>query len=311
MRFANSIISRIKKLVKSTRRAEVLDDIGPFGALFSLKRYKNPILVSSADGVGTKLDMAIRLKNLKSIGVDLVAMNVNDILAMGAEPLFFLDYVGLGLGQKQFLFTLIRGMTRGCKLAGCALVGGETAEMPDVYGGNRMGLAGFAVGVVEKEKIIDGSKIRSGDIILGFTSSGLHSNGFSLVNKILKPSRDLLRPTRIYVRSILPVMKRCILHGAAHITGGGLYDNLHRILPSRVDAIINKDSWLVPKIFFEIQKKSGISGREMFRTFNMGIGFVLIVPGKSLATIKKLLINKERVFEIGYIAKGRGNVIIE
>jgi len=311
LNFANAIVPRIKKLVAETRRPEVVKDIGPFAALFKLKKYKNPVLVSSADGVGTKLQMALRLGILETVGIDLVAMNVNDVLAMGAEPLFFLDYIGIGRDQKKLIEPLVRGMAKGAKMAGAALVGGETAEMPGTYGGKRLGLAGFAVGVAEERAVIDGSKIKAGDIILGLASSGLHANGFSLVNRVLKPDKKLLTPTRIYVRSVLPVLKRFSVHGLAHITGGGLYDNISRILPRGLDAKVDSGAWLIPKIFRDIQKKSGISTREMFHTFNMGIGFVLIVPQESARAVASALSKSETVFYIGAIIKGSGRVIIE
>ena len=190
LKFANAIVPKIRKLISGTRRPEVLADIGPFAALFQLRKYKSPVLVASADGVGTKLAMALKLRALESIGVDLVAMNVNDVLAMGAEPLFFLDYVGLGRGQRKLLYPLIRGMAKGAKLSGAALVGGETAEMPGTYGGKRLGLAGFAVGVAEREGLVDGKNIRAGDAILGLASSGVHANGFSLINRIFKPKKE-------------------------------------------------------------------------------------------------------------------------
>ena len=311
LKFANAIVPKIRKLISGTRRPEVLADIGPFAALFQLRKYKSPVLVASADGVGTKLAMALKLRALESIGVDLVAMNVNDVLAMGAEPLFFLDYVGLGRGQRKLLYPLIRGMAKGAKLSGAALVGGETAEMPGTYGGKRLGLAGFAVGVAEREGLVDGKNIRAGDAILGLASSGVHANGFSLINRIFKPKKEFLVPTRIYVKSILPILKKFTVHGLAHITGGGLHDNIRRILPGRLNAVIKNDAWPIPSIFREIREKAGISEHEMFHTFNMGIGFVIIVPNELENPIMAALSKTERVFPIGTVIKGGGKVMIQ
>ncbi len=311
LKFANAIVPKIRELVKGTRRPEVLGDIGPFAALFQLKKYRNPVLVSSADGVGTKLAMALELQALESIGIDLVAMNVNDVLAMGAEPLFFLDYVGIGRDQRKLLYPLIRGMAKGAKLSGAALVGGETAEMPGTYGNKRLGLAGFAVGVAEREAVVNGKNIREGDAIIGLASSGLHANGFSLINRVFKPRKEFLVPTRIYVKSILPILKKFPIHGLAHITGGGLYDNIQRILPRRLNAVIKKDTWPIPSIFREIQRKTGISEHEMFHTFNMGVGFALIAPNEFQQPIMAALSKTERVFKIGTVAKGNGKVMIQ
>ena len=353
LKFASAIVPKIRKLISGTRRPEVLADIGPFAALFHLRKYRNPVLVSSADGIGTKLVMALKLRALESIGIDLVAMNVNDVLAMGAEPLFFLDYVGIGRGQRKLLYPLIRGMAKGAKLSGAALVGGETAEMPGTYGGKRLGLAGFAVGVAEREGLVDGKNIRAGDAILGLASSGVHANGFSLINRIFKPKKEFLVPTRIYVKSILPILKKFPVHpvttrtpnlsgrgkeknlkilseapgptcrhagfrsgcngvhGLAHITGGGLHDNIRRILPGRLNAVIKNDAWPIPSIFREIREKAGISEHEMFHTFNMGIGFVIIVPNELENPIMAALSKTERVFPIGTVIKGGGKVIIQ
>ncbi|OHA01736.1 MAG: hypothetical protein A3H71_02795 [Candidatus Sungbacteria bacterium RIFCSPLOWO2_02_FULL_48_13b] len=353
LKFASAIVPKIRKLISGTRRPEVLADIGPFAALFHLRKYRNPVLVSSADGIGTKLVMALKLRALESIGIDLVAMNVNDVLAMGAEPLFFLDYVGIGRGQRKLLYPLIRGMAKGAKLSGAALVGGETAEMPGTYGNKRLGLAGFAVGIAERSAVVNGKNIREGDALIGLASSGLHANGFSLINRVFKPRKKFLIPTRIYVKSILPILKRFSVHpvttrtphpsgrgeeknlkilseapgptgrhagfrsgcngvhGLAHITGGGLYDNIQRVLPRRLNAVIKKDTWPIPPIFREIQEMSGISEQEMFHTFNMGIGFVIIVPNKFENPITAALSKTEQVFRIGTITKGGGKVIIQ
>ncbi|MBI3627789.1 MAG: phosphoribosylformylglycinamidine cyclo-ligase [Candidatus Sungbacteria bacterium] len=309
-RFANKIVPQIKKLVKTTRRSEVIDDIGPFAALFQLQRYREPVLVSSADGVGNKLSMALALGKLDTIGIDLVAMNVNDVLAMGAEPLFFLDYIGLGKDQKKFLKPLIKGMVQGCQLAGCALIGGETAEMPGVYGKGKLGFAGFVVGVVEKKNIVDGKKIRAGDIILGLASSGIHANGFSLVNKMFKPDRSLLSPTKIYVSSVLKILRLLPVRGLVHVTGGGFFDNISRILPKNVDAHIKEGSWPIPRIFKAVQQKSKLTRDDMFHIFNMGIGFLIIFPKEQAFEAKRILEDTERAYIIGKIEKGNGSVII-
>ena len=353
LKFASAIVPKIRKLISGTRRPEVLADIGPFAALFHLRKYRNPVLVSSADGIGTKLVMALKLRALESIGIDLVAMNVNDVLAMGAEPLFFLDYVGIGRGQRKLLYPLIRGMAKGAKLSGAALVGGETAEMPGTYGNKRLGLAGFAVGIAERSAVVNGKNIREGDALIGLASSGLHANGFSLINRVFKPRKKFLIPTRIYVKSILPILKRFSVHpvttrtphpsgrgeeknlkilseapgptcrhagfrsgcngvhGLAHITGGGLHDNIQRILPKGLNAVIKKGTWPIPSIFSEIQEMSGISEYEMFHTFNMGVGFALIVPNKFETPIMAALSKTERVFPIGTVIKGGGKVIIQ
>ena len=290
------LVESIKPIVKETFRPEVMKGIGGFAGLFSLDltNYKNPVLVSATDGVGTKLKIAFSMDKHETVGIDLVAMSVNDIVVLGAEPLFFLDYLATGKLQREKMEKLIVGIAAGCKDAGCSLLGGETAEMPGFYNKGEYDLAGFAVGVVEKNEIIDGSKIRTGDTIIGFASSGLHSNGFSLVRKIIfeelkldlntkikgldkSLGEELLSPTRIYVQTILTLLKDIKLNGLAHITGGGLTENIPRILPSNCKAIINKDAWDKPPIFRFLQDKGGITDDEMFKVFNNGIGMAAVI----------------------------------
>jgi len=293
---ANQIVKKMKPLISNTSIPGVLGGIGGFGGLFSLteQNYKEPVLVSGTDGVGTKLKIAFDLDKHDSVGIDLVAMCVNDIVTCGAKPLFFLDYISIGKLSEKVVVELIEGITRGCKMAKCALLGGETAEMPGFYPEGEYDLAGFAVGIVEKDKIIDGKEIMEGDSIIGISSSGLHSNGFSLVRKVLLEEKrydlektvpslkktlgeELLVPTRIYVQPILCLLEKYKILGIAHITGGGLLENIPRILPERVSVQINQESWTKPPIFSLIQKEGKISDEEMYRTFNMGIGMVLVV----------------------------------
>jgi len=293
---ADHIVKKIKPLIGKTSIPGVLGDIGGFGGLFSLaeQKYKEPVLVSSTDGVGTKLKIAFALDKHDSVGIDLVAMCVNDIVTCGAKPLFFLDYISLGKLSEKVVVKLIKGITEGCKMAECALLGGETAEMPGFYLEGEYDLAGFAVGIVEKSKIIDGRKIKEGDSVIGIASNGLHSNGFSLVRKVLLESNkykiedkvssfgeylgeELLTPTKIYVHPVLHLLEKYKILGIAHITGGGLLENIPRILPEGVSVQINQKSWPKPTIFSLIQKEGEISDKEMYRTFNMGIGMVLVV----------------------------------
>jgi phosphoribosylformylglycinamidine cyclo-ligase len=288
----DALVDRIKPLAKKTMREGVLAGIGGFGALFEVpKHYQEPILVSGTDGVGTKLKLAFEWNAHETIGQDLVAMSVNDILVQGAESLFFLDYFACGKLSVETASTVIAGIAHGCELAGCALIGGETAEMPGMYPPGEYDLAGFAVGVVEKSKIIDGSSIQPGDVVIGIASSGAHSNGYSLIRKIIehaaaKPSdlidghslRELvMAPTQIYVKQLLKVMSSHTLKGLAHITGGGLVDNIPRVLPSNTQAVLQRDSWKLPALFRWLQTKGGVADAEMARVFNCGIGMVVIV----------------------------------
>jgi phosphoribosylformylglycinamidine cyclo-ligase len=316
-------VQKIKPYVKATFRPEVLTDIGGFGGLFALKKYKNPVLVSGTDGVGTKLKIAFLTNKHDSVGIDLVAMCVNDIVVQGAEPLFFLDYFATGRLKPQEHSDIVKGIAAGCKQSGCALIGGETAEMPSFYGEDEYDLAGFAVGVVEKKKLIDGSKIRPGDKLIGLASSGLHSNGYSLVRKVLLESSGytvndvlpelgknlgevLLTPTRIYAKTVLSLLKEFDIRGMAHITGGGITENAPRMLPKGTAALISKGTWNIPPVFTLLQKKAGVDDEEMYRDFNMGIGMVLAVPAKQAdAVMKKAKKLKEKAYLIGEIVKGK------
>ena len=326
----DQFVQKIKPFVKSTMRPEVLTDIGGFGGLFALKKYQNPVLVSGTDGVGTKLKVAFLMNRHDTVGIDLVAMCVNDIVVQGAEPLFFLDYFATGKLKPQEHAMVVKGIADGCRQAGCALIGGETAEMPSFYSPDEYDLAGFAVGVVEKKNLIDGSKIRPGDRLVGLASSGLHSNGYSLVRKVLFEKAGygvadtlselggptlgevLLTPTRIYAKTIMALMKDFDIRGAAHITGGGITENAPRILPKGTQALIRRSSWQTPPIFKLIQKKAGVDQDEMYRAFNMGIGMILAVPGKQLdKVIRKAEKLGEKAFPIGEVIKGKPGVKYE
>ncbi len=317
-------VEKIKPYVKSTFRKEVMTHIGGFGGLFALKRYRDPVLVSGTDGVGTKLKIAFLMNKHDTVGIDLVAMCVNDIIVQGAEPLFFLDYFATGKLKPQEHSDIVKGIAAGCRLSGCALIGGETAEMPSFYAQDEYDLAGFAVGVVEKKKIIAGSKIRPSDILVGLASSGLHSNGFSLVRKVLFEKAGygigdtlselghstlgevLLTPTKIYAKTIMALTREFDIRGMAHITGGGISENTPRMLPRGTQALIKKGSWDVPPIFKLIQKKANVNDHEMYRDFNMGIGMILAVPKKQAdAVMKKAAKLGEKTFLIGEIIKGK------
>jgi len=320
---ANQIVEKIKPLISKTSIPGVLGGIGGFGGLFSLAehKYKEPVLVSGTDGVGTKLKLAFALDKHDTVGIDLVAMSVNDIITCGAKPLFFLDYISIGKLSEKVVVELVKGVTEGCKIAGCTLLGGETAEMPGFYAGNEYDLAGFAVGVVEKSEIIDGREIQEGDSVIGIASNGLHSNGFSLVRKVLfeskkykmddklpffeKPlGRELLRPTRIYVSPVLHLLEKYKILGIAHITGGGIVENIPRILPEVVSVRIDQESWSTPPIFTFIQEEGEISDGEMYRTFNMGIGMVLIVSSNDASkVIDELKMAEYNSYLIGKVIK--------
>ncbi|MDD5253327.1 MAG: phosphoribosylformylglycinamidine cyclo-ligase [Candidatus Omnitrophica bacterium] len=313
--------SKIKTLVRKSFRKEVLTDIGGFGSFFKLEKnqYRNPVLVSSSDGVGTKLVIAKLANQHDTVGIDAVAMNVNDILCTGAEPLFFLDYVAFSKVKEDVLVDVVSGINKGCIESGCSLIGGETAQMPGMYQEGEYDIAGFCVGVVEKDKIINGDKIQAGDELIGIASSGLHSNGYSLVRKVLgaaelkRMSGQLLKPTRIYVQPVLKILQQSgqSVHGISHITGGAFYDKISRILPKDIDARIDKNSWSVPEIFRLIQNKGNVEDREMYHTLNMGIGMVLIVEKKaSPMIIKKLAELKLKSWIIGQAVKGNKTVEI-
>ena len=320
---ADEAVELLKPLAKRTLRPEVLSGLGGFGGLFALNqsKYKNTVLVSGTDGVGTKLKLAFELDSHETIGIDLVAMCVNDILVQGAEPLFFLDYLACGKLFPQKVEAVVKGISEGCLQSGCALLGGETAEMPGMYKTAEYDLAGFAVGAVEREKLIDGSKIEAGNVLLGLASSGVHSNGFSLVHKILAENSQsinstlpdtaetigeaLLTPTRIYVKSILKLLEAVDVRGMSHITGGGLPGNVPRMLPENTVAEIDKSAWPDLPIFSFLRKESGLPDEELFPVFNMGIGFVICVPESAEKIAKEILEqNGETVYRIGQIVSG-------
>ncbi len=316
---ASAFKSKLKPLVRSSFRREVLTDIGGFGSFFKFdkNKYKDPVLVSSSDGVGTKLMIAKLANQHDTVGIDAVAMNVNDILCSGAESLFFLDYVAFTKVKEGVLIDVVKGINDGCVEAGCSLIGGETAQMPGMYREGEYDIAGFCVGVVEKDKIINGSKIKASDTVIGIASSGLHSNGYSLVRKVLgatelkKMAAQLLEPTRIYVKPILELLRQsgAAVHGIAHITGGAFYDKISRILPKNIDVCIEKSSWRVPEIFRFIQYQGNVDDLEMYRTLNMGIGLVLIVQKEAASGImKKLSELKLKSWIIGAAVKGNKEV---
>ncbi len=318
---ADAFVKRIKPLLEKTVRPEVLGKIGGFSGLFMprLKSVKQPVLVSATDGVGTKLLLAEMLDRYDTVGIDLVAMCVDDVVVTGAEPLFFLDYIACGKLNDKILYALIKGITKGCQEAGCALIGGETAELPGMYEKGRFDLAGFCVGVVDRAKIIDGRLCRKGDKIIGLASSGLHSNGFSLVRKAFtqeelkgKLGLELLRPTRIYAGAILKILKNIRIKAMAHITGGGLIENVPRVLPSGLGAKIRKDSWPVPAIFRKIQDKSRLEDMEMFRTFNMGVGMALILgPQNARRALQFFEGTGEKAWTIGEVIEGAHEVVLQ
>lgn len=315
----NALVDRIKGVVKQTRRPEVMGGLGGFGALCALpQKYREPILVSGTDGVGTKLRLAMDLKRHDTIGIDLVAMCVNDLIVQGAEPLFFLDYYATGKLDVDTAASVITGIAEGCKQSGCALVGGETAEMPGMYHGDDYDVAGFCVGVVEKSEIIDGSKVGEGDVLIALAASGPHSNGYSLVRKILevsktdplttqlagKPLADhLLAPTKIYVKSILQLLENIEVHAIAHITGGGFWENIPRVLPQATQADIDESSWKWPDVFNWLQQAGNVSRYEMYRTFNCGVGMIIALPAENADNaIAQLNATGEVAWKIGKIS---------
>lgn len=323
-------VELIKNSVKSTYTKGVISDLGGFGGLFApdIKNMKEPVLVSGTDGVGTKLKLAFLMNKHDTVGQDCVAMCVNDVICSGAKPLFFLDYIALGKNIPEKVATIVKGVTDGCKMADCALVGGETAEMPGFYPEDEYDLAGFVVGIVDKEKIINSENINVGDKVIGIMSSGVHSNGFSLVRKVFdineKNINDykeelgkslgsaLLEPTKIYVKPVLKLLDKIDVKGISHITGGGFYENMPRMLKDDVSLIIHKNSYEIPEIFKLIQKEGDISQRDMYNTFNMGIGMALIVsPDNVQEAIKTLEQEGEKAFEIGEVIKGNKEVIIK
>lgn len=312
------LIDLIKPFAETTRRPEVLAGLGGFGALFELPldRYRRPVLVASTDGVGTKLKLAIEARRYDTIGIDLVAMCVNDLVVQGAEPLFFLDYYATGKLDTDAAAAVIQGIARGCEIAGAALVGGETAEMPGMYRDDDFDLAGFSVGVVEKSAIIDGSRVSAGDAVLGIASSGPHSNGYSLIRKIIDVSgarlddsfagstlgRTLLEPTRIYVKPLLTLLEDTEVHALAHITGGGLLENLPRVMPENTCAVLDAGAWRRPAIFDWLQQTGNVATHEMYRTFNCGIGMAVVIPPAAVDhAIRHLARHGETAWRIGTI----------
>jgi phosphoribosylformylglycinamidine cyclo-ligase len=311
----DALVEAIKPFARRTLRPEVLAGIGGFGALCAIpKKYRQPVLVSGTDGVGTKLKLAFALDRHDTVGIDLVAMSVNDVLVQGAEPLFFLDYYACGKLDGKVAAQVVKGIARGCELAGCALIGGETAEMPGMYPEGEYDLAGFCVGVVEKKKILHGRSIKPGDVLLGLASSGAHSNGYSLIRRIVERARPdasmldaLMEPTRIYVKSVLKLIASVPVKGLAHITGGGLVGNVPRILPRGTRALIDASSWPRPPLFKWLQQQGNVAEEEMHRVFNCGIGMVAVVAAaEAKRAAAKLRAAGETVYEIGKVEKAKG-----
>lgn len=320
----NTLVERIKGVARATRRPEVLTGLGGFGALFALPEgYRQPVLVSGTDGVGTKLRLAMDLGRHDTIGIDLVAMCVNDLLVCGAEPLFFLDYYATGRLNVDTAAAVVTGIGEGCRQSGCALVGGETAEMPGMYEGDDYDLAGFCVGIVERDDIIDGSKVRAGDTLIALPSNGPHSNGYSLIRKIVEvsgvdPAQErlgdqsladaLMQPTRIYVKPLLELVRAGLVHAMAHITGGGLLENIPRVLPEGTKAVIDTTRWRRPTVFDWLQHQGNVTPREMHRTFNCGLGMVVCVPAERAdAALERLRQAGEAPLVIGHVATREGD----
>mgnify|MGYP003112098497 CR=1 FL=1 len=319
----NALVNNIKSAVKRTRRPEVMGNLGGFGALCELPtKYKQPVLVSGTDGVGTKLRLAIDYKKHDNVGIDLVAMCSNDLIVAGAEPLFFLDYYATGKLDVEVATAVVKGIAEGCVQSGCALIGGETAEMPGMYEGDDYDLAGFCVGVAEKEEIIDGTKVQDGDALIALASSGPHSNGFSLIRKVLEVSKadpeqelagkplidHLLEPTKIYVKSLLKLIEQQDVHAMSHITGGGFWENIPRVLPDDCKAIVKSDTWQWPVVFDWLMENGNISQFEMYRTFNCGVGMIVALPADKVDSALELLnAEGEKAWLIGNIAKRNGD----
>lgn len=323
----NELVDRIKPIAAKTKTAGVMAGLGGFGSMFELPldRYQNPVLISGTDGVGTKLKLAMQMDKHDTIGIDLVAMCVNDIIVQGAEPLFFLDYYATGKLDVDVAAKVVEGIGEGCLLSGAALVGGETAEMPGMYGDGDYDLAGFCVGIADKYRLIDGSKVQAGDALIGLASSGPHSNGYSLIRKVLEKSEAsidspfqtttlgeaLLAPTRIYVKPLLQLIEKEPVHALAHITGGGFTENIPRVLPDNLAAAIDLDSWNQPAIFDWLQKEGNIADEEMLKTFNCGVGMVVCIPAASKAAAISLLEqNGETVFELGEVIPRHGEASV-
>lgn len=327
----NKAVELMKDSVRQTYRPEVIGDLGGFGGLFALniKNYKEPVLVSGTDGVGTKLKLAFMMNKHDTIGQDAVAMCVNDILVQGAEPLFFLDYIAVDKVDSQKVADIVKGVANACKESGCALIGGETAEMHGFYAKDEYDIAGFCVGVVEKDRMITGAKVKAGDILIGLPSSGVHSNGFSLVRKIIFDKMEynlktyisefgcslgekLLTPTKLYPKTILPMIKKFDIHAMVHITGGGFYDNIPRVLPKDCDAVIDTGTWQIPTVFKKLQEWGEVRWQEMYRTFNMGIGMILVVDENEADLVKAYLrVTNEPFYTIGRIVPGTQKAILK
>ena len=316
-------VRRIAPLARASARPEVLTGVGGFAAFVSVpSRYREPVMVSSTDGVGSKLKVAFLADRHDTVGIDLVAMGVNDVLAHGAEPLYFLDYIGTARVDPARVETIVKGIVAGCRLAGCALVGGETAELPDLYAPGEYDLAGFAVGIVERARIVDGSRVRPGDVVLGLASSGLHSNGYTLARRIVFDAMrlavdaplpgtgrtvadELLTPTRIYAKPVLALLERAEVHAMAHVTGGGLPGNLRRVLPDGCLARISRAAWTPPPVFATLQRAGQVADAEMFRVFNMGIGYVIVLPPKDADLATGVLRDAgETVLRLGEVVAG-------
>ncbi len=317
---ANKLVNYIsqisKKNVKKTKPNSFKDEIGGFGSLFDISNFKikDPVIVSCTDGVGTKIELANKLKKFDTIGIDLVAMCVNDLIVQGAKPLFFLDYIAIGKLDLKKTKKILKGIFKGCKLSGCNLIGGETAEMPGVYSKDKFDLAGFSVGIVSKKRILGKNKVKEGDIVLSIPSSGIHSNGYSLVRSILKKNKipnnlknELLRPTKIYSKEILKLSNKRLINAAAHITGGGLVENLMRSIPENLTLNLDLSKIKVLKIFKWLKSKD-ISDQEMLRTFNCGVGFCIVISKKNISQIKKIFSKKYKPYEIGFISKDKNKV---
>lgn len=337
----DEMVGRIRSSVLATHGPRVMDLPNGFAGLFRLdnsklfkKNYKKPVLVACTDGVGSKVKLAEAAGKFSTVGIDLVAMSVNDMLVQGAEPLFFLDYLAVNKLAPSLIAEMVEGVAAGCKQADCALIGGETAEMPDIYGKGEFDMAGFAVGVVEKDRVITGENVKKGDVVLGLASSGIHSNGYSLVRHICFKQHKykmndrikelglavlgdvLLEPTKIYVRPVVNLLeqykRKCPVHAMAHITGGGLVGNIPRVVPKSMDVVLERGSWPIPEVFNFLQEKGPVEEREMYRVFNMGIGFVLIVDKKAVGEIKTTLEESgEKVYQIGQITAGDNKVVIK
>lgn len=326
---SNAFVERLKPAAKKTKRSEVIGGLGGFGALCNIpQHYHEPVLVASTDGVGTKLRLAIDAKSHRSIGIDLVAMCVNDLIVQGAEPLFFLDYYAAGKLNVDVAVEVVSGIAEGCLQSGCSLIGGETAEMPGMYANNDYDIAGFSVGVVEKSDIIDGSRVKVGDALIAISSSGPHANGYSLIRKIVEEKKinlhttqldntplidHLLAPTRIYAKPVLRVVKQFDVHAIAHITGGGFWENIPRVLPENCQAIIDAGSWQWPPLFHWLQEMGNITQHEMYRTFNCGVGMIIVLPKEdAVAAIDFLNANDEKAWLLGEVraAKSDDQVII-